>query len=346
MNILAIDLASRKSVYGISCDFKQKPTYETIPTDPQIMTELIIDSKPDLVVFEVGTEAGWLSDICRNLNVPFKVANTADERWKWKRARAKSDRKDVDRLLHLAHTEEFPEVYIPELETRAYRALVNARQETVELRTAVKNQIRATLKKVGKKMPGKTAWTKQSLACLDQEAKPITECSANELWRGTLFILLEQIRLLNQHEEEFNKKLAASPLHQEEKKLLRSVPGVGERVAEKFTLCIDDPKRFGNARQVGCYFGLTSRVFQSGEMNIQGKISRMGDSRMRALLVEAAWVAIRYDPHLKEYFNRVWRGIKGRKKIAIVAVARKIACAMWAMLRDKRKWDGSLVAPV
>ena len=60
---------------------------------------------------------------------------------------------------------------------------------------------------------------------------------------------------------------------------------------------------------------------------------------MRQMLVEVSWLALRYNPHLREVYQRVHRGHKSRKKIAIVAVARKLLTYCWAMLRDGTTWS-------
>ena len=69
---------------------------------------------------------------------------------------------------------------------------------------------------------------------------------------------------------------------------LMSIPGVGAVSAVTFVATIDDPARFRSSRSVGAYIGLTSRRYQSGEMDYGGRISRRGDQRLRTVLHEAA----------------------------------------------------------
>ena len=109
--------------------------------------------------------------------------------------------------------------------------------------------------------------------------------------------------------------------------------------AEAVAAFIDDPHRFDNVKQVGCYFGLTTRQYQSGQMMREGKISRMGDVHLRTLLVEAAWAAVNKGGPMGDLFERVCRGMKQRRKGAIVAVARHLGCIAWAMLRDETDWQ-------
>ena len=120
--------------------------------------------------------------------------------------------------------------------------------------------------------------------------------------------------------------------------LLRTIPGVGPRLAEAVAAWIDDPGRFANGRQVGCYAGLTPRRYQSGSMDRQGRISGQGNALLRSLLVEVAWLGRRHNPWMRMVYERALRGSPSRKKIAIVAVARRLLVVCWAMLRDRRPW--------
>jgi hypothetical protein len=56
------------------------------------------------------------------------------------------------------------------------------------------------------------------------------------------------------------------------------------------------------------------------------------------MLIEVAWMVFRHNAWAREFVNRISRGVKGRKKIAIVALARKLLVILWAMLRDNRPW--------
>ena len=109
---------------------------------------------------------------------------------------------------------------------------------------------------------------------------------------------------------------------------------MGLRLAELLVALFDDPHRFGSGRQVGSYLGLVPRQFQSGAMDRHGRITRHGNPLARALLVEVAWLGLRWNGRLRAIYERVHRGSRARRKVAIVAVARRLAVFAWAMLRD------------
>ena len=93
---------------------------------------------------------------------------------------------------------------------------------------------------------------------------------------------------------------------------------------------------------MGSYLGLAPRQYQSGATDRQGSISKQGHRQLRKMLVEVSWLALRYNPQLRRQYQRVCHGSKSRRKIAIVAVARKLAIIAWAMLRDGTRWQPSI----
>jgi transposase len=119
---------------------------------------------------------------------------------------------------------------------------------------------------------------------------------------------------------------------------LQTIPGVGPRLSELVVAVIDDPHRFKNARQVSSYAGLTPRRYQSGVMDRNGRISKAGCAKLRKLLLEIAWGMLKYNAHGRSVFQRINKGQKTRRKQAAVALARRILCWCWAMLRDGTDW--------
>jgi len=121
-------------------------------------------------------------------------------------------------------------------------------------------------------------------------------------------------------------------------RLLRTIPGVGPRLAETLVAVIDDPRRFRRGKQVASYVGLTPRRYQSGDMDRQGKISGQGHKLLRTLLIEVSWLGLHHNPWMRAVYERALKS-RSRKKIAIVAVARRLLIRCWAMLRDDRAWN-------
>jgi transposase len=78
----------------------------------------------------------------------------------------------------------------------------------------------------------------------------------------------------------------------------------------------------------------------SGTVKRSGRITRRGSTLLRGMLVEVAWMVWRHNDWAKAFVARVSRGMRLRKKVAIVALARKLLVTLWAMLRDHAPWRG------
>jgi transposase len=107
---------------------------------------------------------------------------------------------------------------------------------------------------------------------------------------------------------------------------LMTIPGVGQLTALAFVAAIDDPSRIRRSRDIGAYFGLVPKRYQSGEVDYTGGISKCGDRRVRTLLYEAANVILtRYKGQLKlkDWAFAIAKRSTMRK--ARVALARRLA---------------------
>src|SRR5262245_12886028 len=336
--ILALDLGKYKSV---ACSYDRgggQPRFETLTTSRHDLRVLLQRHRPAVAVFEACTLAGWVSDLCGELGLPCKVANTASEAWKFKHQKRKTDKDDALRLAQLEALGQLPTVCIPPLQTRQWRALIAQRQRLVGLRVQAQNRIRSLLVAEGLPCPrGHRAWTELGLRGLDQHAKPLAECGPDELWRGMLCLTLRQYRQACEQIDQVEAKLDEIAKEDEGVKILETIPGVGPRTAEAVVAHLHKPERFDSGKQVSAYAGLVPRQYQSGETDHRGRISKRGPGLLRKMLVECAWVMLRYNRWAREVYARLSRG-KARKKQAIVALARKLLVRCWAMLRDKTAW--------
>jgi len=109
-------------------------------------------------------------------------------------------------------------------------------------------------------------------------------------------------------------------------------------------------RQFSNRRQVGACVGLVPQPYDSGESHTDQGISRQGSRRVRALLVEMAWCWLRYQPDsaLTQWFNQRTQGTgpnRRARRIAIVAVARRLAIALWRYLKDGVIPEGAQLKP-
>ncbi len=134
---------------------------------------------------------------------------------------------------------------------------------------------------------------------------------------------------------DLEKSLRHQAREDERAQLLMTVPGAGVIVALTFAAAVDDPGRFRSSKTVGAHFGLTPKKYQSGEKDVTGRISKIGDAGVRTALYEAAHVILTRPvkgSELKSWAARIAKRAGLRK--AKVALARKLAVVMHRMLVD------------
>jgi transposase len=347
--ILAFDLGKFNSVL---CDFDPATAahcFVALTTDRESIRSLLdkvaaVDRSTTLVVFETCEISGWVYDLITPMGFTIAVANPAGEAWRWTKIKRKTDRDDAFKLAKLASMNQLPTVHMPSPQQRQKRRLVHHRRSLVQRRTASKNLVRSIFSQQGIALPrGTKCWTKAGVEQMRLEAKKITRCDVDNLWRGRLDVELLMIAMIDQQIKNIDKALEG--LADEKTKLLMTVGGVGIGLAQTVVVHLDDPQRFKSAARVGSYAGLVPRQSQSGEVDRNGHITRRGPSLLRGMLIEVAWMVYRHNQWAKDFVNRVSRGIKARRKIAIVALARKLLVRLWAMLRDNKPWKDPTPRP-
>lgn len=340
MKILALDLGNYKSVGCVYETAALSHRFATMVTTPKALHDLLVEEEPDRVVIEICPLAGWVSDLVRALGIELQVASTTHDAWRWKNVKRKNDRQDGLKLAQLSALGQLTLVHVPEQGVRQWRALINYRQRLVSRRTKIQNHIRALLLRQAVAMgAGHRGWTRAGIAQLEALARPLQEVGGEELWRGELALELEGLKALAEPLRQVEAKLDELGEVDERVQLLRTIPGVGPRGAEALAAVIDEAQRFKRGKEVGAYLGLVPKQIQSGESNRLGRITRQGNRLLRSLLVEISWSGLRYNAWMRSVYERVRRGSKARKKIAIVAVARRLLIRCWAMLRDGTTWQ-------
>ena len=252
--------------------------------------------------------------------------------------RNKTDAKDAQMLLeqarsHVLAGNPLPMVWTPPQALRNDRELVRARLETAEACTRVKLQVFSLLKRYGVALPEwfctSRVWSRRFVRWLKEEQAP----RLAEVVRPVLCVLVDRFQLLRQQLTELDRQLqllAQTERYRVACDQLRELPGVGLLTALCFLTEVGDLTRFRNRRQLAAYLGLCPSSFESGEANDRkGHITRQGPSRVRKILCQAAWTAIRTDQATRARWERIKRGSSRRGKKATVAVMRTLGIQMW-----------------
>jgi transposase len=307
------------------------------PSDPRLLAEVIHKRAPQAkrVVFETGPLSVWFFHALTAEGLPAICIDARHAKAALDMAANKTDANDADGLAHLAEVGFFREVRVKGYDSMLVRTLVAARLRLVRVTTELSNQIRGLMKTFGLVIPAGKG------GAFETNARALLE-DFDELARIILPIL-EAWRAARRQATELGRQLVAAARQSQACQLLMSIPGVGAVTATSFVTAIEDPENFKTSRSVGAWLGLTTRRYQSGEVDYEGHISRRGDAHLRGLLYEAATVILTRTS--ADSGLRRW-GMKLRERVgfkrAAIAVARKLAVIMHAMLKSGESFDRSV----
>jgi transposase len=335
---IGLDVSMKETAVSIRRDGK-RVWRGTCASDPKLIANLIQKRAPwaKRVVFETGPLSVWFYHALRAEGLPAICIDARHAKAALDMAANKTDANDADGLAHLAEVGFFREVRVKGFDSMLTRTLVAARNRLVKITTGLSNQIRGFMKTFGLLVPaGKGSTFEKNVRSLlvDQEGLAPIVLPMLEAWRS-----------LRLRAAELGRQLVASSRQNQACRILMSIPGVGAITATSFATAIEDPDNFKKSRAVGAWLGLTTRRYQSGEVDYDGHISRRGDRHLRGLLYEAAAVILTRSS--ADSGLRSW-GLKLKERVgfkrAAVAVARKLAVTMHAMLKTGTFFDRTLGA--
>ena len=311
------------------------PVFEgKVATEPAALARLIRKRAPDLV--RVGLESGptsaWLTHALAAEELPVVCLDARHAQAVLSVRPNKSDPSDARGLAEMVRVGWFRSVQVKSMTSHERKALLIARQQLVETRVRIDNQVRGILKTFGLVIGacgrGQIGQRASELA----KGRPEVD--------GIVTTMLVVRDSLVQQIAVFDRVIRRLVKGDDTARRLMSVPSVGPVVALAFMSTIDDPQRFSHARDVGAYFGLTPKRYQSGELDLAGRISKCGDGFMRTCLYEAAGVLLtkvkRWSP-LKAWGVRLMKRVGAKK--AKVAVARKLAVILFRIWKDGTKFQ-------
>lgn len=300
----------------------------TCSSDPGTIADLIRRRAPNVkrVVFETGPLSVWFYHALQAEGLPAICIDARHAKAALDMAPNKTDANDADGLAHLAEAGFFREVRVKGFDSMLTRTLVSARTRLIRITTELSNHIRGIMKTFGLIVPAGKG------ATFDRNVRDLLDTRSD--LAAIVLPMMEAWRDIRVRAAELGRQLAAEARRNPACQLLTTIPGVGAITATSFASAIEDPANFKSSRSVGAWVGLTTRRYQSGEVDYDGHISGRGDSHLRGLLYEAAVVILTRSS--RESALRTW-GLRLRERVgfkrAAVAVARKLAVIMHTMLK-------------
>jgi transposase len=247
----------------------------------------------------------------------------------------KTDRVDAEVLARAVESGHIPRAHVLSPARRELRMQISVRRALVETRSQYITSVRGLLRAEGAKLA-----SCDTEVFLDRFGEADVEDGVRELCAPLIALLTALEPQLAAVERKVQQLAAREPVTE----VLMTAPGVGVVVAASFVSVIDDAKRFAKAHQVESYLGLVPSEESSGGKRRIGAISKAGNPYLRSLLVQAAWGILRLrstsDP-LKTWAEALAE--RRGKRVAVVALARRLAGVLWALWRDGTVYDPAAI---
>jgi transposase len=242
----------------------------------------------------------------------------------------KTDRIDARVLAELCRRELVPAIWLPDQETRGARERARFRAHLVKHRTALKNRIHQTLIAFGRPCPLSDIFGVAGRQLLARLELP-------EPWQGDVAASLRLIDELDREINELERQLRQLGADHPYLPLLQTVPGIGWVLGYTIAAEIGDIGRFPSPNKLTGYTGLCPRVYQSGEHDRRGALTKKGPRYLRWALLEAATHACQH-PHYQHRYQQLKQRLGKQRgpRVAQVDLARRLAHAIWHMLTNNQ----------
>lgn len=323
-------------------DQEQMNRSHKIPADPENLYRHIKDMYNDkkvICAYEVGGSGYSLYDYLSARQIrclmvpPLSIPKAGNDR-------TKNNRLDSEKIAQHLKNGDMQPIRVPDYDYRELRQLIRSREDYVKLGKTTKQRIKALLLFANLypliKDPAQN-WSGRYLEQL--KILPATLATRQRL--DLLLADLEYARKQNLKVLKELKSICKQNIGLEKNiHYLRSIPGIGFIIAITILANIGEPNRLNNPRELAGFIGLVPTEHSTGDKISKGSITHLGNGILRSLLIEAAWVTIRKDTRLQQFYNRIQArhhpSLGARK--AIVAVARKLTMIIYKVLKEQREY--------
>jgi transposase len=325
----AIDLHMRKSQVRIVREDGSVVWKGRIDTRREALAKVFSGRLCMRILIESSTESEWVAQTLEGLGHEAVVVDpNYAPMYGTRTRRIKTDERDVTALADANRLGVFRCAHRVSASQRQVRRELTVRKHLVRARTGTISLLRALLRQEGLRLPSGSA--DRILTRLEAITIPAALAPVIAPLRA---VIAELNVRLTEAEEQVDTRASSDAVAQR----LMTAPGVGPVVALGFHAVLDDPNRFsGDARRASAFVGLVPSEDSSGERQHKGHITKTGPTELRALLVQASWVIWRGKTPEGAALRTWAHALAARRgrRIAIVALARRLTRILFAMWRD------------
>jgi transposase len=336
MDMIGVDLHKRESqLCTLAPD--GSVTEQRIVTSRERFTAVFGDRAPARILLEASTESEWVAQCLEALGHDVIVADpNYAPMYATRSRRVKTDKRDARTLAEALRIGAYRPAHRMSATRQHVRAELAVREALVRTRTRYIAIAKAFARREGLRVPSSESHlVAKRVATL--EVPPMLEAELDPL-----FAVLEP---LNAQIKSADRRIAAIEQADPIVALLATAPSVGPLTASAVVATIDDVTRFASAHQFEAFLGLVPGERSSGEKRRVGRITKAGNSRARYLLVEAGWRILR-SKSPETAALRAWAlkiAMRRGNRIAVVALARRLAGILYAMWRDNAPYNTTKV---
>jgi transposase len=297
-----------------------------------------LGAEKKLVVFEAGNQMKWIALTLKKMEgVEIHVVHPNEIKW-INQSNGKTDKVDAKKLAELARADMLPrKVHIVEGKVRELRELTSARTQLMQKRVALINTIWGYAKQEGHRLPS-------GFYTRDDWREQLAKTKFSATMRAVIESFKEGIEGLQKSEAALSAKIVA--IKDERLERLESIPSIGKLTSRTLLGALDDASRFDDKKAAAKYGALTPTLYQSGDVTHLGHVNRNGRHEVRRVLLQCAHTCARMRSAgavpLREFYERLCR--KRGKKIAIVALARKLLTIAYGVLKHGTYYDPAVLS--
>lgn len=304
-----------------------------VRTEPARLAALFQAYPGMRILVEAGTESEWVARCLEERGHEVIVADpNYAPMYAQRQRKVKTDRRDARALAEACRLGAYHHAHRTSEGQRQVRWHIALREALVRMRSRTIVLVGSLVRQAGLPLPGGGAET--FLTRLHTVALP-------EPLRQAIAPMLPTLETLNQQVAAADRALEELVRSDPRVGRLDSAPGVGPIIAASFVATVDRAERFSGPHQLEAYLGLVPREYSSGERQARGRITKAGNSRLRYLLIEGAWSILNH-PKPETAALRAWAmriAARRGKSRAVVALARRLAGILFAMMRDDTVFD-------